>query len=812
MIAPALQLKKSSFTGFPSHMISPAEKGKDWCLKFSKAFHYEFTAGGGKNLKFAFEDFEKYRLYAAGKQPIDQYKQMLTAVKNKGKNDHSWRNLDWSILAILPTLVSVVKNKVLGQKKDILIQAIDSISQNEERVRKNQILTYLANQSITQQAQQQFGVETPSPIDEGAPMPANMQEVQLHMQMYPKDRYVMELYDQIERVMSLNSWKEIWDEIVQDLVEVGVGGSKVYLDITGNIRVRRVIPERVITNICTKPDFSDLTRIGEYIEMSISELRASVPRGTFSEQDYLVMAQRASGKTYNVAGNELYFQTNFRYPYDDEKIIVLDWEAFSADDFAYVVEKSNTGNMNISKQKSPYWLDRVEWTDETGRKKVGVTDDQYIEFNKKKGSDRQIIRDSVQNLYGGKWIVGTDYIFDWGLKSNIQRAPNRLGDCKTNYNLYTFFDSFIRKAEPVADDIQRNWLMYQSHIAQSKPRGLKINKRALTSVSVGGKGGMELTELDLIQMYAETGNYVYKAEDAAGRPYPFDPIQELEGGISEAAGQHLEFIRNNTDMLRTIFGLNEATDSSTPNPKLGKAIAEMLEQNTNTALGSVYHAYSRLYENTVQSIALLVPDAELIKTSSKDEGLGESSGAFFRANSDVTFREMAIKIEDGPTNEVRQRLQKYIELGIQAGELRPEDAYLIENEAETNLMRAYHLLALKRRQKSQEDQQQKMELYQAEQEKNVNSAVQAEQAKTDLQLQVLEKEAELEQIRHGLEMERLIVEQQGNVLLKKMEIQGSLEETDKELLASYIETMKKIQAQVQIAKMKPKPAPKKKSA
>ena len=801
---------KMNVQGFPSSQINPAEKGKEWCLAYCKAFNNEFALGGGKVLRYVLADYEKYRQYAAGKQNIDQYKQMLTTKKNRGKNDPSWRNIDWNILPIIPTLVAVVKNKVLGQQKDIVIKAIDSLSQNEERVRKNQILTYLTNLPLMQQANQDFGVPIDSPIESGAPMPSNMQEVDLHMQMYPKDRYVMELYDQIEQVMNLNDWKELWDEVVQDLVELGIGGTKSYLDINGQIRVRRVIPERVITNNVIKPDFSDLTRVGEFIEMSISELRASVPKGTFSEEDYAKMAMQASGTWYNVVGNDAFFRTNYRYPYDHEKVIVLDAEWFSADDYAYVKEFSGRGNLNLQKQKNPYWLDRVEWVDEKGNKHTGVSDKQYIEFHKEKGSNREVIRDSVINLYGAKWVVGTSYIFDWGLKSNMQRSLSRLGSCKSNYNFYTFFDSYMRRAEPLADQIQINWLQHQQQVAMSRPSGLKINKRALTTLSTSGKGGVELNEMDIFQMYTETGNMIYKAEDAAGRPYPFDPIQELKGGLNEAALQHLEVIIQHIDFLRTVFGLNEATDSSTPNPKLGKAIAEMLEQNTNTALGTVYHAYSWLFEQTVRSIALLVPDAELIKTTAKDEALGETSGQFFRANNDLTFREFGIKIEDGPTHEVRQQLQRYIELSIQAQEIRPEDAYLIETEK--NIMRAYWLLAVKRRQKMDEDAQKQQQVFEMENQKNIESATATAQAKMEADMATMQAEMEKEFALHPLKKELASLDIVGKIILKKMETGVALSKQESDALMKYVEIINKADTAIQVAKMKPKPQPQKKKS
>lgn len=790
------RIKLDTF-GFPSSLISPADKQtREYYLLFEKAFHREHNSGTGFGRIKSLGDDEKNRLYAKGMQPQDQYKPMLGIIRNKGKKDISWRNLDWNILPILPTLVSVVKNKVLSQKKDVIIKAIDRQSQTEERTRKNEILTYLTNLHLAQQAEQDFGVPVESPLDPGAPLPANMQELELHLQMFPKDRYVMELYDNVERVKTVNNWTQIWEDVVDDLVSVGQGGTKCYIDINGSVRVRRVKKEALITNNIVNADFSDLTRIGEYIQMSISELRASVPRGTFTEAEYAKMASTATGKNYTTKGVDQYFRTNYCYPYDHEKLTVLDAEWIAADDYAYVVERSNIGNLMISKQKDPYWLDKVEWND-NGKQMMGVTDQQYIDYHKNLGSEKEIIRDSVNNLYGAKWIVGTDYVFDYGLKSNIQRSLNRLGDCKFNYNLYTFFDSYMRRAEPLADQIQLNWLQHQHHVSQSKPSGLKINKRALTSISVGGKGGMELDELEVLRMYTETGNYVYKGEDAAGRPYQFDPIQELKGGMNEAAIQHFELMKAHIDLLRTIFGLNEATDSSTPNPKLGKAIAEMLEQNTNTALGSVYHAYSKLFEDTIKSICTLVADAELIKNSAKDESLGTSSGEFFRANSDVTHRELGIKIEDGPTTEVRNTLRKYIELSLGNKEIYPEDSYLVENE--DNIMRAYHMLAQARKKKKEDDMRIAQQQYDMEQEKNIQSAMAGEQAKVQLQMQANQSDIEKAYAIHDLDMEKLVVEQMGNLRLKQLELGYQENETDKELMASLNETLIKVRAQIQIA-------------
>lgn len=115
--------------GFPSHMIPQVKKDKKWCLQYLKAFHKEFTNGAGGKIH---EDYATWRLYANGKQPIDQYKELMGIRKRKGKWDPSALNLDWRILSVMPRMKAVIKNKILSEPYEIMIKAIDQVSMTEE--------------------------------------------------------------------------------------------------------------------------------------------------------------------------------------------------------------------------------------------------------------------------------------------------------------------------------------------------------------------------------------------------------------------------------------------------------------------------------------------------------------------------------------------------------------------------------------------------------------------------------------------------------------------------------------------------------
>jgi hypothetical protein len=248
-------------------------------------------------------------------------------------------------------------------------------------------------------------------------------------------------------------------------------------------------------------------------------------------------------------------------------------------------------------------------------------------------------------------------------------------------------------------------------------------------IEIGGKGGIKLSPQNILKMYAETGSYIYKGTDVNGRQVNFKPIEELQGGVSEAAQQHLNFIVANIDMLRQILGINEVSDASSPNPELGKAVANLAMTNTNTALGDFYHAYSNLFVKTGQAVALLIPDAKKLgKSSGWVEALGEGSDQYWNNNGDKSYVEFGISIKENWGDDEMAILDRQLEASLKAagGVLLPEDATMIRREMKENPERAYMMMVAKRRMREKEEEARQLRLYQAEEQKNINSAQAAE--------------------------------------------------------------------------------------
>lgn len=790
----------------PAMICLRKKKDKKWHLQYIKAFNREFTTGNSQILRWAYQEYQKYRLYARGKQPIDQYKDLLGVRKRHGKKDQSWRNLDWNILPIFPKFKKIIKNRLKKLPREILLNAIDPGSIKEQDDQRAMLMEWMINKEFHEQmAELVSGYKPSTPFEKGQPVPENADQIKMYQDMYPKNKYIMYMQDQIDLAFLQADWKQMEDMILDDLIEVGIASTKTYIDNIGRIRIRRRIPEQTICNACITNDFSDLIRIGDYQQLTLSELRASVPAGTFTEDDLAKIASKCSGRDYTAIGAQSYFLTYNRYPWDHEKVTVLDAEWYSADDTVYVKTKNASGNVTTQKRENPYWL-----------QKKGLTDAEYEMFYRNKGEERFLIRDTVNNVYGARWICDTDYIFDYGRKSNMIRAINSINDCHLSSCMYTLdFDSLMRQVEPVLDNIQINWLQYQHHLAQSKPKGVAIEKRALGMVEVGGT---KLKIQDILQMYAETGSFIYVGTDPNGRPYPYKPIEELKGGISEAAQGHLNFIVSQIDLLRNVIGLSELTDGSAPDPKTGKFVAENAVANTDNALGDIYHGFINIYENTAKRVCMLVPDAELMgRSAGRELALGSDTHEFFLDYRSISLMDFALRVQAGITTELRQNLHDILvaSLKVNGGVLLPEDAFLIEDEK--NIRRAYLLLAQKRRQREEEQEQSEIRKMQAQAQGNTETAVQAEQAKQ----QTMQMEVQFYRMKKDVDTESAIAIARettiGNIILEKVKggialdqqeqsIYGKLLEKELHVRGDLSKAEKLIEGQKEIAKSKPAPA------
>lgn len=792
--------RDTNVTNFPSHLISPKEKQKDsnWCLSYIKAFHAEFTQGNANNqFRPKSELYTKWRKIARAQNDINVFKTRLGEKRNlgKGKKNESYRALHWGMLPIAPKFVKILIDKIQSQDRGIAIKAIDPKSVSEQRKKRYEIEEHLQSQALLAGVSQKTGIGFESPLDENLPQPKNMGDIPRYQDIFYKDRMVLELKDVVDLNFSINDWSQVRREYNRDLVEVGVGGTKTYIDHSnGAVKMRRVIPERVIVNKVEHDDYRDAQRVGEYVYHTISELKQRNPG--LPEETYRKMANAAGKNNYpqDASFYYSYYNDNHSYPWDSEYILCLDAEWFSVDNVTKVWKRT-VGGKPVSYEKNP------EWT--TSMRAQGVSDKDY----EAKYPGRKIIRTEIKNVYKATWIVGTEVIFDWGLCTDMYRASSNLGETKLSYTLHTMEgDSLMRMIEPIIDSAQLNWLQYQHHVTKSRPAGLSIEFSALEDVALS-KGGDKMTPKQVLALYMETGILVWRRKKWGGSSDQWKPIEELQNGINKAAFEHFDNVIKCIDLLRNVIGLTQVLDASIDNERVGKAVTEIAAEASEHAIKNFFYADKKIAEDTAKMALQFTQDTISMHGGVVyEEAIGKDSIAFLKSITDLGLREFSLTFDAAFDAEKKQVVERMLEKYID--HLDPDVVMEIVND--NNPMRAIAILKQRVEQSKQEAAKQQEQMAQMETQKNIDSAnAAAEAEKGTMSHETKEK------LKYETGASEIRVQEEGKlmqmkVLLIKLEKGLELDEQE-EILANKLQvtTLKggfDLEKQ-RLANKKPQPTP-----
>lgn len=743
----------NNFTSFPSHLIDPREKGRDWILQFCKAAWSSWNnENPGEIFYNARYKYEVYKQYATGNQSIGKYRPLMGIADDENEN---WLSIDWSVIPIVPKFRRIALGKMSKIDYNIVATPIDALA-NEEN--EDYFAKVKAKIMIREEAKKIDPEMLEAPALQLEPGEAkDMEELEMQMKYTHKHQMAIEAEQGIKLVLEQNQIEKLREKIREDVFDYGVGGYKEYIDSNGAIKIRNINPRNIIINNCKKNDFTDASYVGEVIEMTISDLK-QMAGDQFSEDEYQDIAKNVIGKY----GNPREWPTSlsiYNRGYDKFNMRVMDIEFFSVNETVYEQRIDRRGNKIYARAK-------------------------YEDRNRRKEKFERV---AYKVVYKGKWIMDTNYIFDYGLCTNMKRAKSSLMDTSMSYHIYApeFWDmravGMMEQIIPIADAIQIAWYRLQNVINQSRPKGIMIEMGALEDIPLG-QGGNKLSPMKVLDLYNKTGTLVYRKLDSQGRQTNYKPIEELENGLGRDAMNYWQMIQNHIQMLRDITGMNEMTDGSTPDPRTLTTVAKLAYEGTNNALYNIISGDKKLLESLANDIILRLQD---VASSGEVKGyiraLGGNTMKFFKMSPNVSLYEYGIIIEDKPTDEQRAMLMQQVQASQAGGLLDIEDAIIIQNT--DNLKVAQQLLAYKIRKRREQEEEKAMRAQQMNAQVQQESAMVAEQAKQQTiqvegqvksQLIQVEKqfEAELLQMKYQFELQLEEMRQTGKVTTKEVENRG----------------------------------------
>lgn len=739
--------------GFPSHLISPSEKGRDWVLQFCKAAWSSFESDNPREMFYhARYRYEVIKSYAMGNQSINKYRPLL-GVSEESKED--WLAIDWSIIPIVPKFRRIALGKLNKIGYNIEATPVDALANDEV---EDYFAKSKAKLLMREQAMKVDPALLEDPILQLEPGEAkDMEELEIQMNYTFKHQMAIEAEQGIKLVLEQNEIEKLREKIKEDKFDYGVAGYKEYIDSNGAIKIRTVNPRNILINNCKNKDFSDAAYVGEIIEMTIADLK-QMAGNEFTPEQYEDIAKNVIGKY----GNPKEWPSSlsiYNKGYDKFRIRLLDLEFFSVNELVYEQRVDRRGNKIYARAR-------------------------YEDRNKRKDKFDRV---AYKVVYKGKWIIDTNYIFDYGLCTNMKRAKSSLMDTKLSYHLYAseFWDmrayGIMEQLIPIADAIQIAWYRLQNAINQARPKGIIIEMGALEDIPLGA-GGKKLSPMKVLDLYNKTGTLVYRKADAQGRMTNYKPIEELENGLGRDVMNYYQIIQNHIQMLRDITGMNEMTDGSTPDPRTLTTVAKLAYEGTNNALAHIISGEKKLLESLANSVILRLQDVAAVGgVKGYVRSLGANTMKFFQVSPNLALYEFGIFIEDRPTDEQRAMLMQQVQAGQANGMLDIEDAIIIQNT--DNLKVAQQLLAYKikkRREQAQQEAQQQQQMNAQVQMQSAQAAEQAKQQTLQVEAQVKsqliqvekEMEAKLLEIKYQYELMLEEMRQTGKLKSKKMENKG----------------------------------------
>tara|TARA_R100000315_G_scaffold4571_4_gene1569 strand:+ start:3150 stop:5432 length:2283 start_codon:yes stop_codon:yes gene_type:complete len=741
-------MKNKNYYGFPNPLASREEKlEKEYGLQYMRQIYREWEdEGSGVNIMSTRNQrFRRYREYAEGMQSVDQYKELVGA-----NGDSSYLNLNWEIVPIIPKFVDVLVGGLTNQDYNIRCTAIDPISVDKKSEDRYAALTKMSMQDFAREASGLTGLPFDKDFEN---LPESREELDLFMELNYKQATEIAMEQGIELTFYLNDWEEIRKRVIRDLVALDIGVAKTGIE-NGKITMRYVDPINFVSSHSSSPDFRNMEYAGEVMYISIHDLKR-LAGDEFSEEEYEEIAVSVLGKHGNpgkMSLNSISYNGYETNEYDTYKVAILDG-VFKCTDVMYYEKKGNRyGGFSVNKKDSKY------------------------KPPKNPRYKREKINSAVEMIYKGKYIIGTDFIFDYGVAENIVRPKSNLSKALMPYAVYApniinmNNKGMVERMIPFADQIQLAHLKIQHLISKVKPQGSAIELGAIENVGKGDGG--TFTPLEVQDIYQQTGNLYYRIQMDDGTPGNPNPIQELRGGIGGALQELIAIYQYNLQMIRDVTGINEIRDASQPDKESLVGVQKMALLASNNATRWLNQAFLSITKNLAKSVALRVQD--LVNYSGSYKGYIQSIGDFsmkaIEVTKDVTLADYGIMIEPLPDEEEKALLEQNIQVSLQEGELRIEDAILIRGIR--NIKLANQMLILRRKKYMQEQQ----EMAAANAQSNAQQQQMSIQAKAqaDAQMKQMETQAEIQKMQAEFEMKERFAQAEHKRRIYELEYSGNI--------------------------------------
>ena len=727
---------------FPDQVVSDAEKATlDYGLQVSRAIEQEwFNYGGAGSNRYAanWNNFHNLRLYARGEQSVQKYKDELAI-----NGDLSYLNLDWKPVPILSKFSNIVANGITQKQYDITAYSQDPESLKKRTDYAENILFDMVTVETRKKASEVIPMNLSKSGISDSELPESLEERDLHMQLRYKPAIEIAEEEAINTVLATNEFDLIRARVNQDLVNIGIGITKTTFNPAEGIVVDYVDPAYCVWSYTEDPHFNDIYYVGEVKSITIPELKKEFPNISNEELERI---QKSPGNRRLIRGFE-------NYDYNTVQVLYFEYKTYT--DQVFKIKKTDSG---LEKA--------IEKTDQ---------------FNPPPNDNFDRVSRSIEVLYEGAKVIGTDMMLKWEMSENMTRPLADTTRVEMSYSMCAprmykgVIQSLISKCIGFADVIQLTHLKMQQVLARMVPDGVFLDVDGLAEVDLGN--GTTYNPQEALNMYFQTGSVVGRSMTQEGDINRGKvPIQELSSSSGIGKMQSLITAYNyNMQMIRDVTGLNEARDGSMPDANALVGLQKMAANTSNTATKHIQNASLQLALSTCENISLKIND--VLNFPLTKNSLMNSVSTFnvetLKEIENLNLHDFGIFLEMEPDDEERAELQKNIQIALQTKEIDIEDS--IDINQIKNLKLANEMLKLKRKKKLEREQALVQQNIQAQAQANAEASEKAAMAEVQKQQALTAEKVAIEQAKSNFEMQRMQTEAQIKKELMATEFQYNLQ-------------------------------------
>ena len=710
---------------FPSQVVSDEEKSSfEYGVQVGRAVESEWFRQGGAGNRFSlnYNYFHTLRLYARGEQPVQKYKDELAI-----NGDLSYLNLDWKPVPVISKFVDIVSNGMTEKSFDIKAYAQDPESiQKRTKYAESVLQDMLAKEDLIK-LNEQIGLDGFS-TDDPDSLPQNKEELALHMQMDYKQAIEIANEEVISQVLAKNKYDEIRKRFNYDLTVLGIGSVKTTWNKANGVVVEYCDPSNMVYSYTDDPNFEDVYYVGEVKSISIPELKKQFPN----------IPEEELRRIEKMPGNRQY---------------ITGWNAYDENTVQILYFEYKTYNNQVFKIKQgPNGLEKA----------IQKTDS----FDPPENDTFKKVSRSIEVLYSGAKILGTNTMLKWELAENMTRPFADTTKVEMNYvicapRMYRGkIDSIVSKITGFADMIQLTHLKLQQVMSRMVPDGVFLDVDGLAEVDLGN--GTNYNPAEALNMYFQTGSILGRSLTQDGELNRGKvPVQELQSSSGGAKIQSLiQTYQYYLQMIRDVTGLNEARDGSTPDKDALVGLQKLAANQSNVATRHILQASSYITLRACENISKRVADSLefSLTANSLENSISRYNVGTLQEIRNLNLHDFGIFLELEPEEQVKAQLEQNIQVALQAGGIDLEDA--IDIRQVNNMQLANEMLKQRRKRKQQAAQQAQQANIQMQAQANAEASERSALAEVQKQQALTAEKVSIEQAKSQFEIQRMRTEAQ----------------------------------------------------